>query len=76
MNTFSQGNEAWKQVTKDMTIYAYNPGFRAAEGTLQVLPADGSEDDWPYTRARPSPGSARILRSLVTARPPSHPREK
>ncbi|MFY9725804.1 MAG: hypothetical protein WB579_18030 [Bryobacteraceae bacterium] len=72
MNTFSQGNESWKQVTKGVTVYAYNPGWNAAEGTLQgAAPesVDGAEDAWPYSRATPNPRSGRILKSLISARP-------
>jgi hypothetical protein len=34
MNTYSQGTEDWKQVTKNMTIHAYNPVSMTA-GSVQ-----------------------------------------
>jgi hypothetical protein len=71
-NTFSQGNESWKRATEDMKVYAYNPGLNVAEGTLQANPTnapdDTTEDDWPYTRTIPSPGSGRMLKSLISRR--------
>ena len=69
MDTFSQGNESWKKATKHSAAYAYYPGLITAEGTLQVVASvDVSEDEWPYTRTKPNPNSARIFKSLVSGR--------
>lgn len=75
MFTFSQGNESWKRATEDMTVYAYNPGLNAAQGTLQVTmsgPIEGSEDEWPYSRTAPNPRSGQVLKSLISAHPANH----
>jgi len=69
MNTFSQGNNNWKQATKNMTICAYNPVPPGTEGKLQVAalePQENAEGDWPFVRTEVNSQSARLLRSLVT----------
>jgi hypothetical protein len=72
MNTFSQGTENWKQVTKGMTICAYNPILISLGGAPSVvvpgLPVDHAESDWPYVRTRTNPEASRVLRSFVVAR--------
>jgi hypothetical protein len=42
-------------------------GFRNSL-VIGLEPIDGSEDDWPYSRTKPNPGSGRILKSLISAR--------
>jgi hypothetical protein len=73
MNTYSQGTEDWKQVTKNMTIHAYNPVSMTAGATLRVVAPglpDSPESDWPYRRTTINTQSARLLRSLVTGGAP------
>ena len=74
MNTFSQGTEDWKQITKDMTIRAYSP-VQPIAGTVCVvppgLPMDDTESEWPYVRTTTSRQSSRLMRSLVTGRVPA-----